>query len=517
MNSADARFYTSILFRRLPYLVAIVTVALGVAVTVAYVLPPVYRASAKILVEAPQIPADLARSTVPMQANQQLQVIRQEITTRDDLIRLAGKLDIYGKNKPSDQDVVDDMRSRITFEETDLGSSHGGPGTLVFSVAFTADEPHLAATVVNEVVELMLLKQQQQRTARAVETLQFFNQEVTRLGSDLKRIETEILRFKNENANTLPESRDFRRSQQISQQERLISLEREESDLRARRSNLVESYALTGQIVDANGATPEQQMLLDLNRALAEQLAIFSETSPNIVALRARIASLQDAPRSRPSTETSSASDKRRLSALDSPLSYIDERLRTIGREKAVITQRIVALTTSITATPASETVLYSLERNRTNLQTQYNTAIARRAEALIGEQIERRSDGGRFTLLEPATPPESPVGPKRRLIALGGAVGGVALAVAFMLLLEVLSGTIRRPVELVRMLGHQPLATIPYIATADEMRIRTWRTVMAVFSAAAVPISLILVLYLFMQLSVVFPNTHSWLVALGS
>ncbi|RVP07653.1 Wzz/FepE/Etk N-terminal domain-containing protein, partial [Sinorhizobium meliloti] len=123
MNGADVRFYTSILMRRSPYLAAITAAVLAIAVAVAFVLPPVYRASAKILVEAPQIPADLARSTVAIQAVQQLQIIRQEITTRNDLLKLADKLEIYAPSKepPADEDIVNDMRSRITFEEIVLG------------------------------------------------------------------------------------------------------------------------------------------------------------------------------------------------------------------------------------------------------------------------------------------------------------------------------------------------------------------------------------------------------------
>lgn len=518
MNDADVRFYTSILLRRSPYLLAITVAALAIAVIVALVLPPVYRASAKILVEAPRIPTDLARSTVPIQAVQQLQIIRQEITTRDDLLALADKLDIYSQSKepPPDEDIVTSMRSRITFEEVALGAPDGGSAASVFSVAFAAAEPVLAARVANALVDLILFKQQQQRTGRAADTLQFFNQEVARLGSDLNRIEADILKFKNENSDTLPESLDFRRNQQTSQQERLISLEREQSDLLGKRRNLAESYALTGQLPDSETATPEQQMLLELNRALADQLVTFSEASPNIRALRTRIASLQEKLRIRQAQEVHPSSQKKGHSTLDLQLSYIDERLRAIAREKATITESIGALTKSITATPASETVLNSLERNRANLQTQYNTAIARRAEALMGQQIEKRSDGGRVSVLERATPPDSPESPKRRRIALMGAVGGMGLAVAFVALLEFLNGTIRRPVELARLLGHKPIVTIPYISTPEEIRVPIRRTLAAVLSAAAVSAFLIAIQFFHLPFSTAAEKAFRWLTTLG-
>ncbi len=50
---------------------------------------------------------------------------------------------------------------------------------------------------------------------------------------------------------------------------------------------------VTGKYPTGEPLTAEQQMLMDLNKALADQLAVFSETSPNIIALRARIAALR--------------------------------------------------------------------------------------------------------------------------------------------------------------------------------------------------------------------------------
>lgn len=495
----DLRFYGSILLQRWPWVLSIATMVFVSAVVVTSVLSPVYSSSAKILAESPQIPAELARSTVPIGAVEQLQILQQQITTRDDLLALAHKLHLYDATdvKVYGEDVVKDMRSRIKFEQLQLDAQGGISGTAVFSVSFLASEPDLAAKVANELAAMILGRNQRQRTDRAGSTLQFFNLEVSRLVSDLNRFEAEILAFKTEHKDTLPESLDFRRSQQSSLQERLISLQREESDLRTRRSSLIATYTNTGQLAGAVSLTPEQQMLLDLNRALSEQLLIFSEDSPNIAALRLRIASLQ-------SSLLSPAPDGTRKEVgppgsqsapfgLSLQLSDIDKRLQAVAVEKTLVARRIEELTQSITGTPASETVLNSLERNRENIQTQYNAAIARRAEALTGEQIEMRSDGGRFLLLEAATPPVSPISPKRNRIIALGAVAGIGLGLAFVVLLEVLNKTVRRPVELERLLQSQPLATIPIIRTPDKLHpAKLRRRMAAMLAVGVIPISFI-------------------------
>jgi len=205
-----------------------------------------------------------------------------------------------------------------------------------------------------------------------------------------------------------------------------------------------------------------------LNRALSEQLAIFSETSPNVVALRARIAALQDVLRSRTAV---GVDRKTGFSDLDLQLSDIDGRLSYIAKERPTIARDIAELTKEIDATPGNETVLNALERNRTNIQTQYSAALARLAEASTGEQIETLAKGARFSLLEPATPPERAISPNRRKIAAMGLAGGVGLGIGLIVLLEIMNKTIRRPAELVQLFQAQPLATVPYIWTASEMR----------------------------------------------
>jgi succinoglycan biosynthesis transport protein ExoP len=495
MGAIDLRFYLSLVLRRLPQVVGIICLCTLAGVIAAMLMPREYESTAKILVESPQIPTDLVRSTVSTSSLQQFQIIQQQITTRENLVALADKLDIYGTgdDKITGDKLVRDMQGRVTFHELPL-STDANAGATVFSVAFNAETPELAAAGANELASLILKSNQRQRTDRSGDTLEFFNGEVKRLESELNRTEADVLAFKTANKDTLPESLNFRRQQQSSQQERLISLEREEADLRARRSMLVESYRATGQYANIP-ISPEQQMLQDLNKALSDQLAIFSEDSPNIVALRARISAL----RARDAKDKTRSNEKTGSTGFDLQLSDITERLEAIGRERTTLTSSIDELTLSVSATPATETQLNALERTVANIQTQYNTAIARRAEASLGNQIEVRSDGGRFSLLEPATPPENALRSRRRLIAALGFAGGIAMAMAFIAAMEMLNKTIRRPSELTQLLQRQPLAVIPYIVAPSEVRISPSRRGMATaVSASAIPASLLLAVYYF-------------------
>jgi polysaccharide chain length determinant protein (PEP-CTERM system associated) len=490
MNSSDVRFYLATFLERLPIFLAVAFIVASCGVALAYWLPPLYRATAKILVESPQIPTDLARSTVPENAVAQLQIVQQEMLTRDALLSLANRFPIYAdRHDFSDADIVEDMHARIRIDPLLMDASGNGSGATAFSVSFDAGDASVAADVANSLVTTILDRDAANRASRAADTLMFFTREVDRLGHALKGIETEILAFKNSNLDALPDSLDFRRSLQSNMQERLLMLEREESSLKNRRSTLVQLFRNTGRVLDGGAQTPKGRLLENLNAALASQSTIFAEDSPTIQALRARISSVAgDLETTKPNADA--AATKLPPSELDIQLADIDDRLTTIASEKESISQTAATTDASIQATPENETTLNALERGYQNTQSQYNAAVARLAEASTGEQIESRLKGQRLSLIEAATPPPRPFSPKRPLIAGFGALAGIGLGAAIVVLMELLNRKVRRPIEIERALGIEPLATIPFIRVkAMNWKRRALTLVALAVVAASIPI----------------------------
>lgn len=496
LANLDIRFYLSIFLRRLPYFVAIVCLVSAIGATLAHILPPVYRASAKLLVEPPQISADLARSTVPTNPIEQVQIIEQQIMTRPNLLSLASAFNIYpDRDELTDADLVNDMRARAKIEPLLLDETGTGSGATAFSVSFDARNPDLAAKVANRLVDLVMEKNVQLRTDRAGDTLHFFQQEVDRLGAQLSEEERRILTFKNDNKDSLPDSLDFRRQQQSDQQERLTHLQREEAALRNRRANLTQFLGGSDTAVNMATATPEEQMLEQYRRSLVEQRAIFADTSASILALKARISALEDEVRAQRRARLSGAVGKRVPSETDMQFADIDGQLSFIADEKLSLQRSLAELQRTIAATPGNETVLNALLRASQNTQAEYNSAVARLATASTGEQIEVRSKGERLTLVEPAIPPQDPVRPNRVKIALGSVAAGFGLGLGFIVLLELMNKSIRRPIELADALEIESFGTVPYIRTRQEVLARRLAIVLPILVfVAAVPAAIYMI-----------------------
>ncbi len=466
MGALDLKFYLSIFVRRLHYFIVIAALVSAIGVTIAVVLPPVYKSTASILVESEQIPDDLAASTVGVGATEQIQIIQQRMMTRTNLLDLARRKEIFDRRPDiTASAIVNDMRERTEFKQLNFGKG----GATAFTITFAARTPRLAADVTNELVALVLQENVRIRTGRATDTLQFFEQEVERLSGELDRISSSILEFKAANQDALPDSLDFRRTEQARTQERLLQLEREETGLRDARTRLIELFERTGSLGETDeNLTPEERELKGLQQTLEQQLILFSESNPKIVLLKQRIGALQKVVDDQRAARGAQEGDQV-VTELDLRLEQIDGRIEYIDAEQERLNSELEDLTASILATPGNELRQSALERELSNTQNQYNAAIARLATAETGERIELLSKGERFSIIEQATPIPLPDSPNRPLIAIASIAMGLASGLGVVVLLEILNRSIRRPVDLTNRLGIQAFGTVPYMRTRRE------------------------------------------------
>ena len=477
MDKLDLKFYWSVFLRRLPYFLVVAAFFTAAGITIASVLPPVYRSQASMLVEPQQIPGDLAQTTVPVNPFEQIQIIEQRLMTRDNLLALAERIGLYAATpEMSVGAIVSDIRERIEFIgfTPDVTRAADTPGATIIGVAFEAPAPDLANKGANELINLILEENVRLRTSRAGDTLTFFEAEVERLAQAIEAQSQRITDFKTANVDSLPDSLAARRNQQLLEQERLLALEREEAALKSQRATVVWVYERTGRSGTLGALSPEEAELDALRSQLTQQRTVYAATAPQVRMLENRIAALgqlvaeQREQRAVPGADGQAAAP---TSELDLELAPIDARLDFIAQDKEAIQATLTELEASIQTTPANEMVLTGLERELANMNTQYNEASASLGQATVGERIEVLSKGERFSLIEPPTTPGSPVRPRRVLIASAGVVGGVGLGLGFVVLMEMLNRSIRRPLDLTAKLGIQAFATVPYIRTPGEMR----------------------------------------------
>lgn len=458
-------FYLRLFLRRLPLFIIVSAVIAASGIALAIVLPTQYRTSATLLVERQQL--TLVQSTVSNNAAQDIELIRRNMLTRANLLAIARQYHVFEDPKISPDDIVTGMRNSISI------SNPRGSAQAV-DVSFTGRSPDVVTNVVNELVTRLQSANAETRAGLAEVNTEFFEAEVQRLSDELDQQSLRIIQFQTANSNAMPSSMDFRLNQQSQLQDRLRDGERQIINLRDRKAALTELFEETGSIVDPNAVprTEAERNLANLQAEYDRARLTFSEANPRLAVLRGRLERAEEAV----AAESGLVSADSARALYELRISEIDAEIESIRAQNTANEERLEELARTIEETPNNEIQLQALRRDYANIQSQYNSAVSRLAQAQTGERVELNSRGQRITVLENAQRPSAPYTPNRPLIAAGGIAAGLGLAFAIVAALELLNGSVRRPVEITRSLGITPLATLPYISTAGERRMRLLR-----------------------------------------
>jgi uncharacterized protein involved in exopolysaccharide biosynthesis len=197
----DPSYYYGILKKRIFYILVPFVLVLVAGSAAAMLWPPTYLSEGKILVESQQIPADLVKPTVTTGSKERIQVIEQRVMTRDNLLAILDKYQMFADQRDSlsRTELLDLMRQNTKIKPLELDQATGrtdGLTTIALTVGFTDRRPDVATKVANELITLFLNEDARNRTNRAMETTKFLAREVQRLEGDLAAIDAKIADFK---------------------------------------------------------------------------------------------------------------------------------------------------------------------------------------------------------------------------------------------------------------------------------------------------------------------------------
>ena len=198
-------FYWQLFKRRWPYFVIPFVTISTAGVAAALLWPPTYLSEGKILVQSQQIPSELVRPTVTNAAQERIQVIQQRTMTRDNLIAIADKFQLFPDKRTlmSVTELVELIRKQTKIAPVELQldfkqrtrAALENP-TIVFSVGFEYEDATVATRVANELMTRILNEDLRDRTSRATDTTKFLSREVQKLQADNAALDARITQLK---------------------------------------------------------------------------------------------------------------------------------------------------------------------------------------------------------------------------------------------------------------------------------------------------------------------------------
>jgi len=163
--------------------------------------PATYLSQGKLLFQSQQIPTELVRPTVTNAAQERIQVIEQRVMTRENLIAIADKFQLFSDKRDlmSASQLVDAVKKGTLIEPVAQPLAFNRQSlnpTVIFTVGFEYKDPQTAARVANELVTRILSEDLRDRTSRATDTTQFLAREVQRLQAENAAIEAKLAQAK---------------------------------------------------------------------------------------------------------------------------------------------------------------------------------------------------------------------------------------------------------------------------------------------------------------------------------
>lgn len=295
--------YWEILARRRLWFIAPFFVVFALAIALAFLLPPLYRSEATILIERQSIPSDVVETTVTGYVQEQIEQLRQKAITWDNLWRMAEKFDLYPGLRASDPDeVVRKVGKNLEVQMLDVQASSPDQtgqrvATIAFTVAFSAGDPQTAQSVTNELSEWYLREHKAAREERAADVSEFLGVEAEKLRNEIAAREKELAKFKQEELRQLPELMDMnlrlyeKTEQDIATSEEAIRTLDERIDAMQAELSLTPAYK---EVIDDSGKkvlTGDERMSA-LTAEYLRASARYSAEHPDIIRLSREIRAL---------------------------------------------------------------------------------------------------------------------------------------------------------------------------------------------------------------------------------
>jgi uncharacterized protein involved in exopolysaccharide biosynthesis len=572
-DSKTLQDYLDALRRRGGTAAKLAAAVLVVGLVVIFLWPNTYRSTATVLIEDPEIPPGLVPSTVTTFAERQIQEINQRVMTRTNLAQIIEKFNLYADERkylPTlllvedvEQDVYLDV---IAAELPDPQTGVARNSTIAFQVGFYHTDPNTARQVANELVSLYLAENVRARTEQTAETSQFMQGEVDRLDAEVRELESQVAKLKQENEGALPEQAAFnlqflqRTDQDLMQVERdLRSVEESKIVLDAQLAQLEPMAPMV--MPDGKGVAPPTDQLRALESQLALLEARYSPDHPDVVrtrrdidALRAEVGDVdpkdldaqiaearsklamarekysEDHPEVLQGQRAVDALEKRQAELAARPgravskqepnnPAYVQvraQRLTLDTQQQALLAQRtqlrakVADYERRMNQSSDVERQISALQRRLMTASANYQAARDRLFAAKMGQAMETQSKGERFSLVEPPDLPLLPASPNRPVLLAMLLLLTLATAFGWPQVAESMDSSINSARAVERVQGSPPLAEIPLIQTAtDRTHKRNVRLSALVIAPVIVAIIAVAVHFLVVPLDVL------WYVAL--
>jgi polysaccharide chain length determinant protein (PEP-CTERM system associated) len=511
--------YLRIVWRRKWAIILPVLVVGAATALVVWQLPNQYRSTAVLEVMPQRVPSAYVQPTVTSTPEERLRSLTQQILSRTRLEEIVREFDLYREQRATGimEDVITRMRERdITLSVPERGGEEGGASS--FTISYVGDDADTVRRVTARIASLVIEENLKDRARLAEGTDEFLETQMqsarTRLIEQEKRLEEYRRRHAGELPSQVPSNLQVLQSSQLQLQslqqalaqdrDRKFMIDRQLSDA-AMMDPVVISPSGSGGAGGPGVELSAAQQLVVARANLAAAESRLTPAHPDVLKLRTTITQLEakverEALERPIGRETAPAqpvgpAEAARLSRIrDMRLESenLDRQIAQKLEQERRIAGVIEQYQRQLAAVPTRESELIELTRDHETLLSLYTSLLAKKENASMAMNMERRQIGEQFRIVDPPRLAERPFSPNRPQLYALGLAAGLAIGVVLMGFLEYRDKSLRTEADAVTVLALPVLAMVPSLTTAAE-RLREQqrrRTISAGAATSAVAVA---------------------------
>jgi uncharacterized protein involved in exopolysaccharide biosynthesis len=267
----------------------------AIAITIVWMLPPIYKSEALILVDSQKIPERFVSSTVSTDIQDRIATITQEILSSSQLKKIIDDYGLYKaiKAKSTEEEILDKMRKDITIQ-MEKGWTQNRPGA--FRVGYQGPDPQIVAQVANRLANLCIEENLRVREVQAEGTSEFMDTQLVEAQRRLDQLEAAVSEYKVKHNGELPQQESAISSELTREDQALIA--NRDAIRRAEESKAILSTTLgiaEGAVAALSQAQPEQGNgpAVAISKGVVGDQPM-SEAHRRVLLFRAKLQSLKD-------------------------------------------------------------------------------------------------------------------------------------------------------------------------------------------------------------------------------
>jgi uncharacterized protein involved in exopolysaccharide biosynthesis len=304
-NDVHIQHYLDVIKRRKFSFLIPTVVVLVTSIVVALTLPSVYKATAKISIEAPEVSEDLVRTSPAGYIEERLAAIRERVLTYENLLDIVERFGLYTdlKDENTTQKFVEMVRENIEMERvTTEVQPERMPKTISlttsFKISFLGNEPDKLADVANHLASLFLNENARAREVKAQTTIEFLEMQLENLRAEIEQTEAQLAAFKEEHLSELPELMSLNMKTMDQLERQIDRQQRHIDDLVNRKIYLEGQLTLLEPVmykVTADGRrilSPKEELELLRSQYLTLSASL-SKQHPDVIKLKKKLDALE--------------------------------------------------------------------------------------------------------------------------------------------------------------------------------------------------------------------------------